>query len=124
GAVETASGIVNSPAGQLVSGMAGSAAVPLTLAARAADAARTGDPSKLAPPDPGINFNIDPNDPKEQAKARASVASTTELGLALLGRNDPLALEKAAGGVADLLGHGVPKKVGEGSGKVFVVVGV
>lgn len=124
GAGDTASGIANSPAGQFVGGMAGSAAAPLTLAARALDAAVTGDASRLAPPGPGINLNIDPNDPREQAKARATVQSTTELGVALLGKDDPLALAKAAPAVADVLVNGDPEKVGEGSGKVAVVVGV
>jgi hypothetical protein len=92
------------------------------LAARAVNAAVTGDPNKLAP-DPGFNFNIDPNDPKEQKKARASAESTLDLGLALLGSGDPLALAKAAPAAADILVNGDPNEVGQGAGRTFVLAG-
>lgn len=123
GVGDTAGGIVNSPAGQFVSGQVN----PMgTLAQRAIDAAVTGDPSKLAPPSPFDNLkNVDPNDPKQQAKAKADLASMQDLGLALISRDDPLALAKAAPAVADVLVNGDPNQVGQGAGKVFVVgVGV
>jgi hypothetical protein len=119
GAVDTAAGIANSPAGQLVSGLTNPVA-PLTT--RALDAAITGDPGKLAP-DPVFNFDIDPNDPKEQKKARASVASTKDLGLALIGIGDPLALAKSAPAAAAVLVDGDPNEVGQGAGRTFVLAG-
>jgi len=117
GVGDTAGGIVNSPEGQFAGGLINPAA---PLAARAVDAAITGDPGKLAPPDPfaGIT-NFDPGDPKQQKRAEASVQSTADLGLALLGIKDPIAMAENS---AEVLVNGDPNEVGQGAGKVFVAV--
>jgi hypothetical protein len=123
GVGDTAGATVNSPGGQFVSGQID----PMgTLLRRGIDAAITGDPSKMAPPSPFDNFkSVDPNDAKQQQKAKADVESLKDLGLSLLGQGDPLALAKAAPAVADVLVNGDPNQVGQGAGKVFVVgVGV
>ncbi len=90
-------------------------------AQRAVDAAISGDPGKLAPAAPAINFN--PNDPKAQQQAQAQVESTKDLGLALLGQGDPLALAKAAPAAATVLVNGDPNEVGQGAGRTFVIAG-
>jgi hypothetical protein len=119
GVGDTAGGIVNSPGAQFVSGQID----PLgTLAGRAVDAVATGDPSKLAPPNPfaGVG-NVDPNDPAQVQRARAQLQSLQDTGLALLNKDDPFALAKAAPAVADVLVNGDPNQVGQGAGKVFVL---
>lgn len=123
GVGDTAGGIVNSPGGQFVSGQVDPMGTQLR---RAVDAAVTGDPSKLAPPSPFDNLkNVDPNDPKQQQKAKADVESMKDLGMALMRQGDPLALARSAPAVADVLVNGDPNQVGQGAGKVFVVgVGV
>jgi hypothetical protein len=119
GVGDTAGGIVNSPAGQFVSGQIDPVG---TLARRGIDAAVTGDPGKLAPPNPFASLrDFDPNDPKQQQKAQASVESTLDLGLALLGGGGAFALAKSAPDAADVLVNGDPNLVGQGAGKVFVV---
>src|SRR5206468_1837617 len=64
GASDTALGIVNSPAGQIVAG-------PLGFEQNALNAVITGDPSKLAPVNLGIPDAKTINDPKAQATAVA-----------------------------------------------------
>jgi hypothetical protein len=120
GVQDTSGGIVKSPAFQLASGIFNPAGPQI---ARDLDAVITGDLGKLAP-DPLFNFNIDPTNPNEQKQARDTVESTKDLGLALIGRGDPLALAKSAPAMADVLVNGDPYVVGQGAGKTFVIAGV
>jgi hypothetical protein len=117
GVGDSAGAIVNSPAGQFTSGLIN----PTTpLATRAIDAAITGDPSKLAPPDPTVGIrNFDPNDPKQQQQAQADVQGLAGAGLSVLGFTDPVAMARDS---ADVLVNGDPNLVGQGSGRVFVAV--
>jgi hypothetical protein len=115
GVVDTAGGIVNSPGGQLASGMINPMAAQTQ---RAVDAAITGDPGKLAPAAPAISF--DPNDKKAQQQAQAQVQSMGEQGLRLLGISDPIADAQAA---ATVLVTGDPNEVGQGAGRTFVIAG-
>jgi hypothetical protein len=115
GVGDTAGGIVNSPAGQFVSGQIDPVG---TQARRGINAAVTGDAGKLAPPNPFANLgDFDPNDPKQQQKAQASVQSTLDLGRALLGGGGAFALAKSAPDAADVLMNGDPTRLGKGRAK-------